>query len=131
MWKSYQHNLTPKYDILCSFVTLVKHYHVNYVNEDDKPFTITCQICNGYVRLLWKKWISILNYIYPCCYVQDWTLPRRSLYRIFLLSVTSQDKNEPHIPEAFEIREWWLQVTQVSRSLIEQLLVSENIYPIG
>ena len=47
-WKSEQHRLTPKYEIICSLVPLVKHYFVN-VKEDDTIFKITCQHCNGFV----------------------------------------------------------------------------------
>ena len=39
-WKSEQKILTPKYDILRSFVPLVTHYCV--VKEDDKPLKINC-----------------------------------------------------------------------------------------
>ena len=49
MWKSEQHRLTPKYDILYSFVSIVTHCHVTY-EEDDKPFIIFCQCCNAFVR---------------------------------------------------------------------------------
>ena len=41
MWKSEQHRLPPKYDILSSFVTLVKHYFVT-MEEDNNQFKITC-----------------------------------------------------------------------------------------
>ena len=47
-WNSRQHRLTPKYYILRSLVTLVKHY--NKTLEDyDKQFKITLQRCNGFV----------------------------------------------------------------------------------
>ena len=48
MWKLEQNRLTPKYDILYSLVTLVKHYHVT-MEEDYNQFKITCQCCNGFV----------------------------------------------------------------------------------
>ena len=35
MWKSEQHRLTPKYDILSSLVPLIKHYYVT-LEEYDK-----------------------------------------------------------------------------------------------
>ena len=48
MWKSEQHRVTPKYDIMCSLVSLVKHYFVT-MEEDDNQFKITCQSSNGFV----------------------------------------------------------------------------------
>ena len=47
-WKPEQHRLIPKYYNPHSFVLLVKQYHVTY-EDDDKPFKITCQYCNGFV----------------------------------------------------------------------------------
>ena len=47
-WKSKQHRLIPKYEILALFVPLEKHYHVTY-EEDDKPLKVTCQRFNGFV----------------------------------------------------------------------------------
>ena len=47
--KSEQHRLIPKYYNPRSFVLLVKQYHVTY-EDDDKPFKITCQYCNGFLR---------------------------------------------------------------------------------
>ena len=44
---SEQHRLTPKYEILCSIVLLVKHYFVT-MEEDDNKFKINCQWCNGF-----------------------------------------------------------------------------------
>ena len=48
MWISEQHRLTPKYDILSSLVTLVKHYNVT-MEEDDNQFKITFQRFRGFV----------------------------------------------------------------------------------
>ena len=48
IWKSEQHRLTPKYDIMRSLFPLVKNYFVT-MEEDDTLFKITCQHCNGYV----------------------------------------------------------------------------------
>ena len=48
MWKSEQHRLTPKYDIMRSLVPLVKHYFVT-MEEDDSQLKITCQRCDGFV----------------------------------------------------------------------------------
>ena len=42
--------MTPKYDILCSFIPLVKHYHVTYVYGYDIQFKIIYRNCNGYVK---------------------------------------------------------------------------------
>ena len=47
MWNSEQHRLAPKYDILCSFVTRVKHCFVN-MEKDGNQLKITCQWCNGF-----------------------------------------------------------------------------------
>ena len=47
MWNSEQHRLTPKYDIIRSLVTLVKHYFLT-VEEDENLFKITFQRCNGF-----------------------------------------------------------------------------------
>ena len=47
-WKSEQHILTPKYNIMRSLVTLVKHYFVT-MKEDDNIFKINRQRCNGFV----------------------------------------------------------------------------------
>ena len=47
MWKSEQHKLTPKYGILCSLLTLVKHYFVTMKDYDNKCKR-TCQRCNGF-----------------------------------------------------------------------------------
>ena len=47
-WKSEQHSLKLKYDILRSLVTLVEHYFVT-MEEDDTLFKITYQIFNGFV----------------------------------------------------------------------------------
>ena len=48
MWKSEQHRLTPKYDILSSLVLFVKDYFVT-MNEDDNQLKIACQLCNIFV----------------------------------------------------------------------------------
>ena len=42
--------MTPQYDILGSFMHLVKHYNITYVYDGDKPLKITCQYCIGFVR---------------------------------------------------------------------------------
>ena len=47
-WKSEQHILTPKYDIMCSLVPLVKHCFVT-VEEYDNQFKLTWENCNGFV----------------------------------------------------------------------------------
>ena len=44
-WKSYQHRLAPKYDILRELVPLVKHYFVTMEKYDDQ-LKVTCQGCN-------------------------------------------------------------------------------------
>ena len=54
-WKSEQHILTPKYDILRLFVPLLKKYHVTEEDDCDKPFKITCESCNGFVRCSGKS----------------------------------------------------------------------------
>ena len=36
-------------------MTLVIYYHVTYVVDDDKPFKITCQNCNGFVGYAGKS----------------------------------------------------------------------------
>ena len=41
--------MKAKYDILRSFVPLVKHYHVT-LDDGYKPITFTCQHFNGFVR---------------------------------------------------------------------------------
>ena len=46
-WKSEKHRLTPKYDILSSFVLLVKNYFVN-MEEDSNKLKINCQQYNGF-----------------------------------------------------------------------------------
>ena len=51
MWKSEQHILTPKYEILCSLVTLLKYCFLT-MEEDDNQFKITCQSCNGFATCL-------------------------------------------------------------------------------
>ena len=61
MWNSKQHRLTPTYDILRSFMTLVKHHYVTYVDIYNKPFKINCKFCNGYVK--WVGNIEELIYI--------------------------------------------------------------------
>ena len=48
MWKSEQHRLTTKYDIMRSLVPLIKHYFVT-MEEDNNLFKIICQHCNGFV----------------------------------------------------------------------------------
>ena len=53
-WKSLQHRLTPKYDILSSLVTLVKHYFVT-MEEDDNKLKMTCQHCNSFVTCYGKS----------------------------------------------------------------------------
>ena len=50
-----QNRLTPEYEILHSSMTLVKHYHVNYVENEDKTFKISFQCCNGYVKYSGRK----------------------------------------------------------------------------
>ena len=42
MWKSSQHIITPKYDILH-----FKHYNVTY-EEDNKPLKINCRLFDGF-----------------------------------------------------------------------------------
>ena len=41
--------MTPKKNILCSLVPLVKHFFVT-VEEEDNQFKITCQFCNGFMK---------------------------------------------------------------------------------
>ena len=41
--------------MFCSFVTLVKYYHVTYVDDDNKPFKINCQICNDFLTCAGKS----------------------------------------------------------------------------
>ena len=48
VWKSEQHKLAPKYEIMGSLVLLLKHYNFN-VEENGNKFKITCQRCNGCV----------------------------------------------------------------------------------
>ena len=50
MWKLEQHRLTPKHENLGSFVPLVKKYHINCVDNNSKPFKLTCKNCNRFVR---------------------------------------------------------------------------------
>ena len=45
MWKSEQHIPTPKYNILCSLVPLVKQYFVT-MEDNDNQWKIICQCCN-------------------------------------------------------------------------------------
>ena len=40
--------MAPKYDILHSFVTLVKLYYITEEDDDDKPLKTTYQSCNGF-----------------------------------------------------------------------------------
>ena len=49
MWKSEQHRLRPKYNIMRSLVSLVKHYFVNIEEDDNNKFKINCKIFNGFV----------------------------------------------------------------------------------
>ena len=68
IWKSEQHILTPKYDIICSLVPLVKNCFLT-TDEDDAQFKFTCQHCNvfftykgGSVELVYVTFInSILS----------------------------------------------------------------------
>ena len=60
MRKLQQHRLTPKYDIIHSFVTLMKHYNMT-MEEDDNKFKITCQRWNGFVTC--SGWGGELLYI--------------------------------------------------------------------
>ena len=55
MWKPGQHRMTPKYDMLSSFFPLVKNYHVTYVDDENKPFKVTCKNCNGFLRCAIKS----------------------------------------------------------------------------
>ena len=48
MWKSEQHRLTKKYEIMSSLLPLVKHNNVN-MEENNNPFKMTCQHCNGFI----------------------------------------------------------------------------------
>ena len=48
MWNSEQHRLTPKYKLFCSLPPLVIHYHVTYVDDDNKSFKINSQHCNDF-----------------------------------------------------------------------------------
>ena len=45
-----KNRLTPKYDILRSFMPLVKQRHFNYVGDDDKLFKIAFKCYNGFLR---------------------------------------------------------------------------------
>ena len=47
-WKSEQHRMTPKCDIMSSLVPLVKHYNMT-MEEDDNQFKRTCQFFSGFV----------------------------------------------------------------------------------
>ena len=47
IWRSEQHRLTPKYDIIRSVVPHLKHYHMT-MNNDYNQIKITCQQCNGF-----------------------------------------------------------------------------------
>ena len=51
VWKSEQHSLTPKNDIMRALVPLVKHCNMA-LEEDDKKFKIICKLCNGFVTCL-------------------------------------------------------------------------------
>ena len=63
-WKSEQHRLTPKYDILRSLVPLVKHYFVTMV-EDDNQLKMTFQRCNGFVTCKGRsEYIIYINFIH-------------------------------------------------------------------
>ena len=42
--------MITKYYIFSSVVPLVNHYHVTEEDDDDKPFKITFQYCNVFVR---------------------------------------------------------------------------------
>ena len=55
IWKSETHRMTPKYDILCSFVLLVKDYHVSSENNYEKATKFTCQYCNRYLECAEKS----------------------------------------------------------------------------
>ena len=50
MWKSEQHRLKYKYDMLNSFVPLIKYHHETWVNDDKKnsklPFNIVMNMYN-------------------------------------------------------------------------------------
>ena len=54
VWNSYQHRLTPKYNILNSLVTLVKNYHVT-MEEDYNQFKVNYQRCNGFVEISGRR----------------------------------------------------------------------------
>ena len=54
MWKSEQHILTPKYDILSSLMPRVNHYFVT-MEEDGNQFKIIFQFCNGFVTCKGKS----------------------------------------------------------------------------
>ena len=64
MWKSEHQRLTPKYDVLYSFVLLAKHYFLT-MEEDDSQSKITCQRCNGFVTCSGRS--SELLYITFIC----------------------------------------------------------------
>ena len=63
--KSEQHILTHKYEILRSFVPLVKHYHVTDVDDDNKLLKIKYQCCNVYARCDVKS-VKLLYITFPC-----------------------------------------------------------------
>ena len=47
VWKSEQHSITPRYDILRSLVPLLKYYTVN-MEEDSDKLTVTFKLCNNF-----------------------------------------------------------------------------------
>ena len=50
IWMSEQHIVTSKYNFLRSCITLVKKYHVIYIDDEDRPFKITRKNYNVYVK---------------------------------------------------------------------------------
>ena len=96
-WKSEQHRLTPKYEIICSLVPLVKHYFVN-VKEDDTIFKITCQHCNGFVTCFDRSgeilYITFLQntYIYVL-YFSSERLPKVEIFCNKIFRVQSKSRH--------------------------------------
>ena len=79
-----KHRPTRKYEVLHSFVLLVKHYYVSEEDDDDKLSKITCKHCNGFVRWAGKSGELIyLTFIHEVRYTLEFYSKERVPENVF------------------------------------------------
>ena len=87
-------------------MTLVKHYHVNYVYDDNKPFIITYKYCNRLIICAGKSGELIFIPFIHADMSTIGILPEDISPGHFFFQWTGGTKNATDVSEAFLIRKW-------------------------